>query len=203
MPSTWRSQVAPRSSAGSTSASNRRRKLVRLHEAAFQRSMPALRPLLRARRPQCRAGPGPSQAGLRRCPTRRYADPALCTMARLGVVSPPMNSANPIRPSLPTTEISADAPFAVTAGSLLLEDNAAGSCCDALWCTVQTEAYFTCNGPPARQIADRKSVYLPIGVVKNHPPWGGQSGGGHMSFPIVGIGASAGGLEAISELLAA
>src|SRR6185312_9045280 len=30
-----------------------------------------------------------------------------------------------------------------------------------------------------------------------------KSGGGHMSFPIVGIGASAGGLEAISELLAA
>jgi two-component system, chemotaxis family, CheB/CheR fusion protein len=30
-----------------------------------------------------------------------------------------------------------------------------------------------------------------------------KSGSGHMSFPIVGTGASAGGLEAISELLAA
>src|SRR5438874_1235242 len=35
-------------------------------------------------------------------------------MARLGVDSPPMNSAMPMRPSLPTTEISADAPSAIT-----------------------------------------------------------------------------------------
>ena len=37
----------------------------------------------------------------------RYAWPALWTTARLGVVSPPMNSAIPTRPSLPTTAISA------------------------------------------------------------------------------------------------
>ena len=51
----------------------------------------------------------------------RYAWPALCTIARLGVVSPPMNSAMPIRPSLPTTEISADAPFSITYSSDTME----------------------------------------------------------------------------------
>jgi hypothetical protein len=40
--------------------------------------------------------------------------PALCTTARLGVVSPPMKSAMPTRPSLPVTAISADAPSAST-----------------------------------------------------------------------------------------
>ncbi len=40
--------------------------------------------------------------------------PALWTTARLGVVSPPMNSETPTMPSLPTTAISADAPFSIT-----------------------------------------------------------------------------------------
>ena len=40
--------------------------------------------------------------------------PALCTTARLGVVSPPMNRETPTRPSLPTTAISAEAPFSMT-----------------------------------------------------------------------------------------
>src|SRR5207253_8636933 len=47
--------------------------------------------------------------------------PALCTIARLGVVSPPMNSAMPMRPSLPTTEISADAPSSSTYSSDTME----------------------------------------------------------------------------------
>src|ERR1700677_233271 len=40
--------------------------------------------------------------------------PALCTTARLGVDSPPMNSETPTMPSLPTTAISAEAPFSIT-----------------------------------------------------------------------------------------
>jgi hypothetical protein len=40
--------------------------------------------------------------------------PALCTIARLGVDWPPMNRATPTMPSLPTTEISAEAPFSIT-----------------------------------------------------------------------------------------
>jgi hypothetical protein len=35
-------------------------------------------------------------------------------MARLVVVSPPMNSDTPTMPSVPTTAISADAPFSMT-----------------------------------------------------------------------------------------
>jgi len=54
-------------------------------------------------------------------PINRYANPALCTTARLGVVSPPMNSATPISPSLPTTEISAEAPSAITYSSEMME----------------------------------------------------------------------------------
>ena len=51
----------------------------------------------------------------------RYAWPALCTIARLGVVSPPMKSAMPMTPSLPTTEISAEAPFSSTYSSDTIE----------------------------------------------------------------------------------
>lgn len=40
--------------------------------------------------------------------------PALCTIARLGVDSPPMNNATPTIPSLPTTEISAEAALSIT-----------------------------------------------------------------------------------------
>ena len=43
--------------------------------------------------------------------------PALCTTARLGVVSPPMKSAIPTMPSLPTTAISAAAPSFITLSS--------------------------------------------------------------------------------------
>jgi hypothetical protein len=49
--------------------------------------------------------------GLRRKAQRL---PALCTTARLGVDSPPMKSEMPTTPSLPTTAISADAPFSST-----------------------------------------------------------------------------------------
>src|SRR5688500_11705881 len=42
---------------------------------------------------------------------RRKALPALCTTARLAVDSPPMNIEIPTTPSLPTTAISAEAPF--------------------------------------------------------------------------------------------
>jgi hypothetical protein len=45
---------------------------------------------------------------------RRKPSPALCTTARLGVEPPPMNSEMPTMPSLPTTAISADAPFSIT-----------------------------------------------------------------------------------------
>ena len=44
----------------------------------------------------------------------RSASPALCTIARLGVVMPPMNSDTPTAPSNPTTAISADDPFSRT-----------------------------------------------------------------------------------------
>jgi hypothetical protein len=48
---------------------------------------------------------------------RRKLYPALCTTARLGLVSPPMNSDMPGIPSLPTMAISADAPFSMTYSS--------------------------------------------------------------------------------------
>ena len=52
---------------------------------------------------------------------KKEADPALCTMARLGVVSPPMNNATPIAPSLPTTAISAEAPSFITYSNETIE----------------------------------------------------------------------------------
>jgi hypothetical protein len=42
---------------------------------------------------------------------RRIPAPPLCTTARLGDDPPPMKSEIPTKPSLPTTAISADAPF--------------------------------------------------------------------------------------------
>jgi len=47
--------------------------------------------------------------------------PALCTTARLGVDSPPMNNEMPTTPSLPTTAISAEAPFSITYSSETIE----------------------------------------------------------------------------------
>jgi hypothetical protein len=54
--------------------------------------------------------PGASDLALQQLPESRNAEPALCTMARLGVVSPP----TPTIPSLPTTAISAHEPSAMT-----------------------------------------------------------------------------------------
>src|ERR1700679_3021997 len=48
------------------------------------------------------------------CAFRRMPVPALCTTARLGVDSPPINSETPTIPSLPTTAISAEAPLKQT-----------------------------------------------------------------------------------------
>jgi hypothetical protein len=42
------------------------------------------------------------------CAFMRKALPELCTTARLSVVSPPMNNANPTMPSFPMMAISAD-----------------------------------------------------------------------------------------------
>jgi hypothetical protein len=52
---------------------------------------------------------------------RRQPWPALCTTARLGVDSPPMNSEMPTMPSLPTTAISAEAPSSITYSSDTME----------------------------------------------------------------------------------
>src|SRR5580704_2445753 len=55
-------------------------------------------------------------------PLRRNALPELCTMARLGVVSPPMNSETPTMPSRPTMAISAESPSAVTYSNDTMHD---------------------------------------------------------------------------------
>jgi hypothetical protein len=47
--------------------------------------------------------------------------PALCTTARLGVDSPPMNSEMPTMPSCPTTAISAEAPSSITYSSEMID----------------------------------------------------------------------------------
>jgi hypothetical protein len=52
---------------------------------------------------------------------RRKLYPALCTTARLGLVSPPMNSDMPRIRSLPTMAISADAPSSMTYSSDTLD----------------------------------------------------------------------------------
>ena len=49
----------------------------------------------------------------------RVAGPV--SMARLGVVSPPMNKDTPMAPSLPTTAISAEAPSCITYSSETIE----------------------------------------------------------------------------------
>ncbi len=52
----------------------------------------------------------------------RNPSPALRTTARLGVEPPPMNNGTPTMPSLPTTAISADAPFSVMHISATIAD---------------------------------------------------------------------------------
>jgi hypothetical protein len=51
---------------------------------------------------------------LQQAAAQRYAWPAVCTIAELGVVLPPMNSEMPTTPSLPTPADSAEAPDAMT-----------------------------------------------------------------------------------------
>jgi hypothetical protein len=47
--------------------------------------------------------------------------PALCTIARLGVGSPPKYRTTPMRPSLPTTDISSEVPSGITYRSDTME----------------------------------------------------------------------------------
>ena len=56
-------------------------------------------------------------------PTQLQSGPVVAEQAnaRLGIVSPPMNRAIPMTPSLPTTAISADAPSAMTYSSDTIE----------------------------------------------------------------------------------
>src|SRR3569832_1134938 len=62
---------------------------------------------------KCIACPGRGNSSLSNCAFLNPR-PALCTTARLGVVSPPMNNKMPSMPSFPTTAFSADAPFSMT-----------------------------------------------------------------------------------------